>query len=75
MKTLDLVQIEEVSGGSCNWHDFGQDVVKGAVTGGLTGAVTGGTVSLGSLAVPGWAAGAITGGAFNGLAYGVACSW
>lgn len=75
MKTLDSVQIEKVSGGSCNWHDFGQDVAKGAITGGIGGAVGGASISLGTLTVPGWVAGAGVGAVGGGAAYVATCGW
>lgn len=31
MKALELIEIEEVSGGKCTWYEFGLDVVKGGI--------------------------------------------
>ncbi len=50
---------------SFSWGDVGKNDVAYGVGGGLGGALVGGSVSMGLLAVPGWAAGAI-GGAVAG---------
>lgn len=48
-----------------SWSAVGKNDVAYGVGGGIAGAITGGSVSLGILTVPGWAAGAI-GGAISG---------
>lgn len=75
MQMLNEKEIKQIAGAGCNWHDFGQDVLKGGICGGIGGAVTGGSVSLGTLAIPGWAAGAALGGIGGGAAYGATCWW
>lgn len=50
-----------------NWAEVGKNDVAYGIGGGISGAVIGGSVTLGVLAIPGWAVGAI-GGAISGSA-------
>ena len=53
MKVLSMSEIVQVSGSGCNWHDFGQDVVRGGIGSDFASAVTGGSVSFGALTMAG----------------------
>lgn len=50
-----------------SWSNMWQSDVEGAVFGGIGGAIGGGSVSMGALTIPGWAAGTI-GGSVGGSA-------
>ena len=46
-----------------SWKSLGKADLKGAIEGGVAGAIIGGSVSMGTLTVPAWAAGAVSWGA------------
>ena len=61
--------------GGFSLSELGGAIVEGAVTGGVGGAIAGGTASVGTLTLPGWAAGAISGGIVGGVGYCVSEAW
>ena len=66
--TENLSKWEELSGSDhiqtrvFSWSNMWQSDVEGTISGGIGGAIAGGSVSMGTLTVPGWAAGAVGGG-------------
>lgn len=66
MKELSTAEVMAVAGGDCSLHDFGQEAVKGGMTGATVG-VRGGPVAA--------LEGAALGAAFGVAAHGATCWW
>ncbi len=66
-ETLDVAQLDDISGGAWSWSSFGRSVLKGTVVGGTGGAVAGAFTGPGVVASAGIGAlgGAVAGAVEN----------